>query len=109
LTIVENGLEAVKAIAIEDFDIVLMEVQMPIMNGFEATQKMRDFKGSKNETKIVALTASAFQEDMEQCFDSGMDAYVSMPIHFNELKNIVTNLNSHNNSQMKVNTRGQND
>ena len=79
--IVGNGQEALDAIALEHFDIVLMDVQMPIMGGFEVTEAIRaqEREGS-SRLPIIAMTANAMKGDRERCLESGMDGYVSKPI-----------------------------
>jgi len=76
-----NGREALEALAHEDFDAILMDIQMPVMNGFEATQAIRrSERGSDVHIPIVAMTAYALKGDRERCLDCGMDAYVSKPL-----------------------------
>jgi signal transduction histidine kinase/ActR/RegA family two-component response regulator len=81
VTIVVNGKEALDAIAVTDFDIVLMDVQMPIMSGLEATQSIRLGElVSLSHLPIVAMTAHAMKGDRERCLDAGMDDYISKPL-----------------------------
>jgi two-component system, sensor histidine kinase and response regulator len=81
-----NGKEALEAFRREKFDIVLMDLQMPVMGGFEATIAIRQVEGTTgSHTPIVALTAHAFKEDQERCMASGMDGYMSKPIRAQEL------------------------
>jgi CheY-like chemotaxis protein len=76
-----NGREALEALAREDFDAILMDIQMPVMNGFEATRAIRlGERDSGRHIPIVAMTAFAMKGDRERCLDCGMDAYVSKPI-----------------------------
>ncbi|TWX72610.1 ATP-binding protein [Colwellia sp. C1TZA3] len=79
-----NGLKAVEAFPSEAFDIVLMDIQMPIMDGLQASKEIRKLPNGKS-TPIIALTASVLHEDRKACFDAGMDGFVSKPIDFNEL------------------------
>ncbi|MDX2441273.1 MAG: response regulator [Desulfobacterales bacterium] len=74
-----NGLEAVEKVKQMDFDVVLMDVQMPIMDGLEATSKIREYHGNK-DLPIIAMTAHAMREDREKCIAAGMDDYLSKPI-----------------------------
>jgi len=86
VSIAGNGREALAALEKEAFDIVLMDVQMPEMDGFEATSAIREkerFAG--RHIPIVAMTAHALKGDEERCLAAGMDAYISKPIRTNEL------------------------
>lgn len=83
---VENGLKAVEIFTSGAFDIILMDVQMPVMDGFEATRRIRENENqSGSHTPILALTANATKSDMEQCFEAGMDDYLAKPFEKNEL------------------------
>jgi two-component system sensor histidine kinase/response regulator len=87
---VGNGREAVEALKNASFDLVLMDVQMPGMDGLEATQAIRESERlSSTHVPIIALTAHAMKGDQERCLAAGMDAYLSKPIHTAELSNIV--------------------
>ena len=80
-TVVVNGQEALNALARGDFDLVLMDVQMPFMDGFEATARIREYEKVTGEhMPIVAMTAHAMKRDRDLCVEAGMDAYVSKPI-----------------------------
>lgn len=85
--VVENGLEAFEAIQKKKYDVVLMDVQMPVMGGFEATEKIRQWERKSNpidllsfRTPIIALTAHAMLGDREKSLAKGMDDYVSKPL-----------------------------
>ncbi len=80
-----NGIEAVEALRRQTYNIVLMDVQMPEMDGLEATRRIRKEWPGDSGPRIVALTANAFKSDREQCLDAGMDAYLSKPIQIREL------------------------
>jgi CheY-like chemotaxis protein len=83
---VSNGEEAVNQLALLDYDVVLMDCQMPVMDGFEATKAIRSGNITRNPAiPIIALTANVMQEDKEQCYASGMDAFLSKPIQLNAL------------------------
>ena len=81
--IVVNGHEACTAIRQKHYDIILMDCQMPEMDGFEATDLIRTWEREQGKRRmpIIALTANATQKDVQRCFDSGMDAYCSKPIN----------------------------
>lgn len=87
VTVANNGLEAFEAIKLHRFDVILMDVQMPIMGGFEATARIRDWEREYNLTKtpIIALTAHAMVGDREKCIEAQMDEYLSKPLKQNQL------------------------
>ncbi len=95
VTVVGNGKEAVDAIQLGNYDIVLMDVQMPEMDGFEATVRIREMERTTTEhLPIVAMTANAMTGDKERCLEVGMDSYISKPVQTTaliEVLNIVTN------------------
>ena len=80
-----NGLEAVEAIRRQPYDVVLMDVQMPEMDGFEATRVIRAFPGAEAKTPIIALTANTSTSDMEKCRAAGMNAHLGKPFRASEL------------------------
>lgn len=102
-TIAENGERAVELVQYGNFDIILMDLQMPIMNGFDASKeirKMADFE--KSRIPIIALTASALFDIRERVQESGMDDYVSKPFKPNELfEKIQTLVNNNAASKFK--------
>jgi CheY-like chemotaxis protein len=79
--VVDNGRQACEAVLAEAFDVVLMDVQMPEMNGFEATAAIRARETAGRRVPIVAMTAHAMAGDRERCFEAGMDGYVTKPVH----------------------------
>jgi len=83
--VVSNGLEAVAAVARFEYDLVLMDIQMPQMDGYTATRQIREMTGSAGQTYIVALTANAMSGDRERCIEAGANDYVSKPIKMTEL------------------------
>lgn len=83
IVVVENGLEAYEAVQKQYFDLILMDMQMPVMNGFEATEKIRQLPEYK-DTPIVALTAFAMKGDREKCLDAGATDYIPKPIDSQE-------------------------
>ena len=80
-----NGLEVLNAIARVRYDVILMDVIMPEMDGIEATKKLRS-KSKRYQPYIIALTASAMESDRKKCLDAGMDAYISKPVQMGELE-----------------------
>ncbi len=86
-TIADNGLEAVEILRDRAFDLVLMDCQMPIMDGFEATRRIRKELGSS--VKIIAMTAYTSKEDQERCMEAGMDEYLAKPIDLDKLAEIM--------------------
>ena len=91
---VENGREAVETCERERFDVILMDVEMPVMNGFEATAAIREQERlrSGRRTPIIALTAHAMQGDRARCLDAAMDDYATKPIQPAELFATITAL-----------------
>ncbi len=80
VTVVENGIDAVNTWANGDFDVILMDVQMPMMDGLEATKNIRSREsGSNRHVPIIAVTAHAMTGDREKCLTAGMDGYVTKP------------------------------
>ena len=77
-----NGKDAYQVVLKKDYDIVFMDCQMPVMDGFEATERIRNAEGSNKHTKIIAMTANAMAGDREKCLRVGMDEYISKPINF---------------------------
>ncbi len=83
--IAANGLEAVQALERQSYDVILMDVQMPEMDGLEATRHLRQELPDVQQPYIIAMTANAMQGDREMCLAAGMDDYVSKPIRIEEL------------------------
>jgi len=92
VVIVSNGIEAIAALQRETIDLVLMDVQMPEMDGFEAARAIRkDEAGKKKRIPIIAMTAHAMTGDRDECLAAGMDGYIAKPIRANDLLSLVEN------------------
>jgi PAS domain S-box-containing protein len=89
---VANGLEAVAAVEQRSYHLVLMDLQMPEMDGLEATRQIRQRIPKDKQPRIVALTANALVGDRELCLSAGMDDYITKPMKLNELENSIRNL-----------------
>lgn len=90
-----NGAEAVEQSSKEAFDLILMDVQMPVCDGFEATAKIRELEKTNNQgrrTPIVAMTAHAMSGDGDRCFAAGMDYYISKPLNAKKLQELLQNV-----------------
>ncbi|HTD73602.1 MAG TPA: response regulator [Steroidobacteraceae bacterium] len=87
--VASNGAEGVAACQQKQFDLVLMDLQMPVMDGMAATRKIREWETSRH-TPIIALTANAMTGDRELCEGAGMDGYLTKPIEVERLRNILT-------------------
>jgi signal transduction histidine kinase/CheY-like chemotaxis protein/ligand-binding sensor domain-containing protein len=85
--IVGNGVQVLEALALAPFDIIMMDVQMPEMDGLEATRRARQL--SEPQPVIVAMTANAMESDRERCLHAGMDDYLSKPIQLEQLVRII--------------------
>ncbi len=90
--VVANGLEALDAVKEQQFDVVFMDLQMPLMDGFEASRRIREWENGNRHTYIVALTASYMPEEGQKLFAAGIDKYISKPFeveHIHELLSII--------------------
>jgi len=92
--VVDNGLKAVEAYGSASYTLILMDIQMPFMDGFEATKKIRAIeKESGRHTPIIAMTAYAMKEDRNKCLNAGMDDYISKPFKEKEFFDILAKWN----------------
>ena len=91
VSVTANGAEALKAIAEQKFDLIFMDCQMPIMDGFETTRAIRQMVGSIRDIPIIAMTAHALKEDRQKCLNAGMDDYLSKPVHKDKLFAVLQN------------------
>jgi two-component system sensor histidine kinase/response regulator len=90
VTIARTGLEAVQLSESRPFDLILMDVQMPVMDGFEATKTIREREAETGmHTPIIAMTAHAMKGDRERCLAAGMDEYIAKPIRIAQLKELL--------------------
>jgi CheY-like chemotaxis protein len=80
-----NGVEAVQAVHARNFDVILMDMQMPEMDGLEATKRIRQLGAMGRAVPIIAMTANAMQEDRRRCLEAGMNDFVAKPIDSAEL------------------------
>ena len=88
-----NGREALKAVEQREIHLILMDIMMPGMDGYEATRAIRlSEKVDAADIPIIALTANAFAEDAKAAHDAGMNAHLSKPLDFNKLKNILARI-----------------
>jgi CheY-like chemotaxis protein len=90
-----NGLEAIQALEDQRYDIILMDIQMPKMNGLEATKAIRARFPPDEQPHIIAVTAYAMTYDREKCISAGMDDYLSKPITLDDLKEIISRYSRH--------------
>ncbi|MCT7960244.1 response regulator [Laspinema sp. D1] len=83
---VNNGLEALDRLACEDYDLVFMDCQMPLKDGYEVTRELRQSEGDRHHTIVIALTAHALNSDRQKCLEAGMDDYISKPVLLEQLQ-----------------------
>jgi len=84
-----NGKEAIEAFTNQNYDLVLMDIQMAIMDGYEATKEIRRIESNGERTPIIAITANAVKGDMEKCYKAGVDDYASKPIKRKTLFDLI--------------------
>lgn len=85
-----NGQEAIDAFLKNNYDLILMDCQMPILDGYKATQRIREAENGKTRIPIIAMTANALPKDKEKCFAAGMDEYLSKPINIDALLEAIS-------------------
>ena len=88
-----DGIQVLKAVKLKNYDVILMDVQMPAMDGYEATQIIRQMK--IDQPYIIAMTANAMAKDREECIASGMNDYIAKPMRLAEIIKILTNAANH--------------
>lgn len=86
---VADGREVLQALEIRSYDLILMDVKMPGMDGLAATRMIRRLQ-PRNGPKIVAITAYGLEGDLEKCLEAGMDDYIAKPVKLNELAKVVS-------------------
>ena len=87
--VVSNGLEAFDAVKFQKFDIVLMDLQMPVMDGIEASHRIREWENGGQHTFIVALTAGYLPEEGQRLFEAGIDNYIPKPFEMEHLQRML--------------------
>ena len=91
--IAENGAQALAALADGDYDVVLMDCQMPVMDGFEATRQLRQLSHGRNQSiPVIAITANAMQGDREECLAAGMNDYISKPFNDKDVRDALARI-----------------
>ena len=96
VSLAKNGKEAVELVKKNKYDLILMDIQMPVMDGFEATIHIRKAEKRDERIPIVAITANAIQGDLERCIEFGMDDYIVKPIDRKKLIKILGHANHKN-------------
>jgi len=94
--IANNGLEAVNKYREKDYDVILMDIMMPVMDGLEATFQIRKYEkesANNRHTPVIAITANTLDNDRDKCLATGMDEYMAKPFDMNRLNEIFKELN----------------
>jgi two-component system, sensor histidine kinase and response regulator len=95
ITLATNGLEALEQWRQSDFDLILMDVQMPEMTGLQATTQIRREEAIGAHVPIVAMTASAMSEERDRCLAAGMDDFISKPVSYKVIEQMIMATCSH--------------
>jgi CheY-like chemotaxis protein len=101
--VANNGLEAINAIEKQFYDVLFMDVQMPEMDGLEATRHIREKISLNRQPQIIAMTANARPEDRQECFNAGMDQYISKPVRFDAIEIVIKKCCNYDNDISKYN------
>ncbi len=111
ICVAENGKEAVQLCKQQKFDLILMDLAMPVMDGLEATEIIRNGAGLNQQTPIIAMTANAFAEDKNRCYQAGMNDFLSKPLDKDLFRSTVTewltlavSVNGHNKAPLESQT-----
>ncbi len=97
IDVAENGNEALLKLKENEYDVILMDIQMPEMDGFEATEQIRKtFPTPKNKTAIIAMTANVTKDEVDRCFEAGMDEYIAKPFVPQDLMNKIVEVSRKN-------------
>lgn len=87
--IVNNGKEVLDKLSEQSYDLILMDMEMPVMDGLESTEKIRSSLAEFDQPIIVAITANAFPEDRERCFEAGMDDFIAKPVSLDAISTML--------------------
>ncbi|NBG88463.1 PAS domain-containing protein [Isachenkonia alkalipeptolytica] len=98
--VADNGAEAVDRLKDEPYDLILMDCQMPVMDGYEATKRIREME--LDQPEIVAMSAYAMKEDEEKCRAAGMDGYLSKPIDLKRLENLIERIQNQKENSLQA-------
>lgn len=95
VVVANNGLEAIEKFSADKFDVILMDIMMPVMDGLEATVKIREIEKNQSvsqRTPIIALTANTMDNDREKCISYGMDEFLAKPFDIEKLHSVFQEL-----------------
>lgn len=90
IEVAEDGAAAVAMVGTRHYDLIFMDCQMPVMDGFEATRKIRELEPDDNQTLIIALTANGLREDVERCLAAGMNSHLAKPVSIDALRKALS-------------------
>jgi CheY-like chemotaxis protein len=87
--VAETGVEVLRALERQEYDLILMDIQMPVMDGLEATRRILEAIPERRRPRIVAMTANATAEDRSRCLEVGMDDYIPKPLRLERLHEVL--------------------